>query len=146
VKLSTRGRFGLRVLVELAVRQDQGPIMMEHLNACVGGSRKYLYNLLTTLKHAGLVRAVRGAGGGYTLARRPEQISVHEVVRSLEEDSSPVDCQAGGRRCGQLDTCATREVWLELDQTVERVLSAIRLSELAERQQRKCAEPPMFHI
>jgi Rrf2 family protein len=120
--------------------------MMESLSACVGGTRKHLYTLLTALKHAGLVRAVRGARGGYELARRPEQISVHEVVHCLEEDESQIDCRAGGRSCGQLDACATREVWLELDRAVEQVLSAVHLSDLAARQLHKSAEPPMFHI
>jgi Rrf2 family cysteine metabolism transcriptional repressor len=140
MRVSTRGRYGLRVLIELALRHGQGPTMMAVLAACTGVSRKYLYNLLTAMKAAGLVRAVRGAAGGFELARPPGDIRVDEVVRVLEDRATPAECVSDDAACGRIEGCAAREVWLELDRVTNQVLSGFRLSDLAERQRARC--PP----
>lgn len=148
MKISTKGRYGLRVMIELAIRHGQRPVMMDTIFSCVGVSRKYLYTLLTVLKNAGMVRAVRGAGGGFSLARAPEKITVLEVVEALEGKLMAVACvnEEDGQECERIGQCAARDVWLELASQVRKVLGNIKLDELAERQQSNQPQPLMFHI
>lgn len=148
MKISTKGRYGLRVMIELAIRHGQRPVMMDTIFSCVGVSRKYLYTLLTVLKNAGMVRAVRGAGGGFSLTRPPEKITVLQVVEALEGNLMPVGCvsEEDGQECERINRCAAREVWQELAQQIKKVLGSVDLAELAERQQSKSPQPLMFHI
>jgi len=146
MKVSTKGRYGLRVMIELAQRFGDGPVMMDTISNCVGVSRKYLYNLLTNLKTAGLVRAVRGAGGGFELTRKPEEITANDVVQTLEGPLTLVHCIDEGRNCDRIETCASREVWLEMGKALDKVLSGFTLEDLAQRQRAKCSKPLMFHI
>lgn len=133
-------------MIQLALRYGEGPVMMDTISSCVGVSRKYLYNLLTVLKTTGLVRAVRGAGGGFELTRKPSEITANDVVQTLEGSLSMVHCVDDTEACDRVDTCAAREVWEELGATLQKVLSAFTLEQLAERQHSKCSEPLMFHI
>jgi Rrf2 family protein len=146
MKVSTKGRYGLRVMIELAARYGNGPVMMDTISNCVGVSRKYLYNLLTTLKTAGLVRAVRGAGGGFELTRKPADMTANEVVQTLEGPLTLVHCIEEGRSCERIESCASREVWLEMGNALDKVLSAFTLEQLAERQHAKSSEPLMYNI
>ena len=146
MRLSTKGRYGLRIMLELAMRHGEGPVMMSTLAACQGVSRKYLHSLLTSLRAAGLVRSVRGAGGGYVLARSPADIRADEVVEALEGSLAPVECVQDATICDRVDKCAARDVWLELAHAMKRVLSGVNLAELAQRQSEKHAEGLMYHI
>jgi len=146
MKVSTKGRYGLRVMIELAQRFGDGPVMMDTISNCVGVSRKYLYNLLTNLKTAGLVRAVRGAGGGFELTRKPADITANDVIQVLEGPLTLVHCTDEGLNCDRIETCASREVWLQMGQALHNVLVGFTLEDLAERQRSKCSKPLMFHI
>lgn len=145
MKISTKGRYGLRVMLELALGFGKGPIMMSAIAERQGISRKYQHILLTSLKEAGLVQSIRGAGGGYILAKEPQHIRVSEIVQALEGPFVPVDCTKEKRLCERANRCATREVWRELGETMERVLSAITLDQLAQRQL-AMQEPVMYYI
>jgi Rrf2 family protein len=146
MKLSTKGRYGIRVMIELALRYGDGPIMMDTISNCVSVSRKYLYTLLTSLKTAGLVHAVRGAAGGFQLTRPPADISACDVVQSLEGSLSLVDCIDGGRKCERAGTCAARDLWHDTGDAIRNVLSGVSLLKLANKQKAKRISPPMYHI
>ncbi len=146
MKVSTKGRYGLRVMIELALRHGQGPVMMDTIARCTAVSRKYLYNLLTGLKTAGLVRATRGAGGGFELTREPATINVEQVIRVLEGPLDLVDCTAGDAACDRQQHCVARGVWIEMGRALQQVMAGLDLQQLADRQRAKTEEPPMYYI
>jgi len=132
MRISTKGRYGLRAMVELARHWGRGgPLEMRVITERQQIPRKYLHALLTSLRAAGLVRSLRGSHGGYTLSRAPEQINVRDIVIALEGPIVLVDCNERGQPCDLYDCCATRDLWLELSQVVERRLAAVNLAELA---------------
>lgn len=139
MRVSTRTRYGLRAMIELALAYNQGPVSVREIAAKQGLSVKYLEQLFSALKTAGLVHAVRGAGGGYTLARTPDQVKLSEIFRVLEGGFAPVDCVEEGQVCIHEDECATRDMWLELTRVVTEVLDHNTLADLAENSRRKCA-------
>lgn len=146
MRVSTKGRYGLRVMLELAIRHGSGPIMMSTIAESQDISRKYIHNLLTSLKAAGLVRAVRGAGGGYVLSRQPNEILLSDVVRALEGAFFPVDCVGDQSLCARAEFCVTREVWRDLGEAVEGVLKKTNLEQLANRHKAMLTERQMYHI
>jgi len=141
MRMSTRGRYGLRAMFELARAFGQAPLLMSTVAERQGLSRKYLHALLTTLKSAGLVRSVRGTGGGFALTRPPVEIRLSEVLRALEGPLSLVDCVADGRACDRVNRCPARGVWQELAGAVEGVLHNVTLDDLIAPQGRSCSPP-----
>ena len=131
MRISTRGRYGLRAMLELAERFGQAPVLMSTVAERQGLSRKHLHALLTALKKAGLVRSIRGPGGGFVLTRPPGQITLSEVFRALEGPLTLVHCVPDRRTCGRATRCAARQVWQELTSAVEHVLDGVTLEEMA---------------
>jgi len=146
LKLSTRGCYGLRAMLELALHYGGKPVLMRSIAENQGISRKYLHALLTSLKSAGFVRSVRGSGGGYLLAKAPANIRVDDVVQALEGSLSITDCVEDPKVCHRSSRCVTHELWQELSQAVARLLSAVTLEDLVARHAAKEAEVPMYHI
>jgi Rrf2 family transcriptional regulator, cysteine metabolism repressor len=146
MRVSTKGRYGLRVMIELALRNGRGPVVMGEIAKSQGISRKYLHSLLTSLKSAGLVHSVRGAGGGYILAVPPEKITAGEVVKALEGPFALVDCVTDSSICNRVDNCVTREVWKEVGAAAEKVLSDVTIGQLAERQRAIQPQDAMYYI
>ena len=132
MKLSTRGRYGLRALMELAGRQGEDPMLMETIARNQDLSRKYLHAILSKLREAGFVRSVRGARGGYSLARSPEEIRLDEVIRVLEGSIAVTDCVEDGASCERSENCPAREVWSGLSRAIETFLGGKTLSDLLE--------------
>ena len=120
----------MRAMLELARHFGQEPVLMSTVAERQGLSRKYLHALLTTLKSAGLVRSVRGAGGGFVLTKAPPKIRLSEVLHALEGPLSLVDCVADPRVCRKSSRCATRRVWQELSGAIENVLDNATLQDL----------------
>lgn len=139
MKISTRGRYGLRAMVELARVSGRAPVLMSTVAERAGLSRKYLHRLLTELKRAGLVRAVRGAGGGFVLTRPPGEIKLGEILCALEGPLSFVECVADKRACGRSKRCPARRVWQELAGAVGSVLDSATLGDLLAPQGREWA-------
>lgn len=135
MKMSTRGRYGLRLMVELAVRYGQGPVLVDVLARSQDISANYVHLLLAALKTAGLVRATRGPNGGFELARPPSATSALDVVVALEGSVAPVDCITDGTCCARARICSTRDLWVDLAHAVEGVLGTHTLESLARRQQ-----------
>jgi Rrf2 family protein len=133
-------------MLELSLRHGNGPVMMSTLASSQNISRKYLHSLLTNLKARGLVRSVRGAGGGYVLAQEPAEIKVSKVVQALEGSLLPVECARDSTICERSATCAAHDVWAELGRVMEQVLSGITLDELAARQSAKLNKSTMYYI
>ena len=135
MKFSTRGRYGLRIVIELADRSAGGkPVLLETLAKSQDLPRQYLHHLLGRLRSAGLVRAVRGRGGGYGLAKPPSKMTAGDVLRALEGPLAPVDCLLDERVCRRAPACAARGLWQELAREMDRVLSAATIEKLAAAQ------------
>ena len=138
MRVSTRGRYGLRAMLELARCFGDAPVVMADLAEREGLSRKYLHTLLTGLKAAGLARSVRGAGGGFVLAREPSEIKLKQILQALEGSLCLVDCVADERACERANGCTARGVWQELNAVLENVLDNMTLADvIAKEQERK---------
>mgnify|MGYP004693224623 FL=1 len=133
MKLSTKGRYGLRAMIDLADYSEEMPQSIACIAARQSISDSYLEQLMAKLKKAGLITSIRGAQGGYVLAKPSKEISVGDILRALE-DLSPVNCVGlkGEQACGGSDTCVTRNVWKRIDDSIQHAVDSIFLSELVE--------------
>lgn len=132
MKMSTKGRYGLRALVDLAQYSDIEPVSITSIAARQGISERYLEQLMSKLKKAGLIMSIRGAGGGYILAKSMEEISVGEVLRALEGNIEPVECSGtlSGAGCESSSCCVSKMVWQKINDSVNHVVDGIMLGEL----------------
>ncbi len=138
MKLSTRSRYGLKAVVDLAAGYGGGAMPLAALAAMQGVSEAYLEQLLRQLKKADLVTAVRGVGGGYALSRAPEDISVQEVLGALEGSTALTDCvDAGGGACENACTCAARPLFLKLQSRIDAVLADTTIRDLSDDHQQQ---------
>lgn len=124
-------------MVDLAERFGEGPVLVRSIAERQDISSKYLHALLASLKSAKLVRSVRGSGGGYALARDPEEILLSEILEALEGPFSIVDCVLDEGICDRTSSCAVRDVWKDLSETMESMLANITLKSLLDRQTSK---------
>lgn len=134
MKLSTKGRYGLRAMIDLADYSEKQPQSIASIAARQSISDSYLEQLMAKLKKAGLVESIRGSQGGYMLKKPMEQISVGDILRALEGDLSPVKCAGlkGESACQGSGNCVTRNVWKRIDDSINCAVDAISLSELVE--------------
>jgi Rrf2 family transcriptional regulator, cysteine metabolism repressor len=146
MKMSTKGRYGLRVMVELAFHYGRGPLLVETIARNQGISGKYIHVLVTSLRAAGLVRAVRGPNGGYELTRNPSRVTALEVVSALEGKNAPAECVSDASVCSRADQCAARDVWCEVASAIDGVLSGFTLEQLSLKQSTKHQEAATYHI
>ena len=130
MRVSTRARYGLRALGALAAAYGRGPLSVRAIAETQQLSPKYLERLFVTLKRAGLVLAVRGAGGGYVLAQEPGETRLLHVFEVLEGPPEPVECLQPEATCPHENACATRDVWHEVSQAVSGVLANHTLADL----------------
>jgi len=133
IKLSTKSRYGTRMLVELAQHYKQGPIQLGEIAKRQDISVKYLEQIIIPLKKAHYVDSVRGPKGGHVLAKPPEEITVAEIVALLEEGSSLVDCTENAEICERSDICPTRLIWKEASEAMFDRLKSITLADLVKR-------------
>ncbi|MEN6391896.1 MAG: Rrf2 family transcriptional regulator [Syntrophomonas sp.] len=134
MKLSTKGRYGLRAMVDIAQQQDAGPVAIHTIAQRQSLSSRYLEQLLIPLKQAGLVKSLRGAQGGYVLGRSAVKITVGDIIRVLEGPIAPVDCvnEINPDECMRAEHCVTRKVWTRLRDTMNEVLDSYTLEDLAQ--------------
>lgn len=132
MKLSTKGRYGLRALIDLASHGGKEPVSIMSISERQGISERYLEQLMSKMKKAGLIKSVRGAGGGYMLARDLSNISVGDILRALEGNLDPVECsgflEEGG--CQAADSCVTKYVWQRINDSINRTVDEIYLEDL----------------
>ena len=148
MKLSTKGCYGLRAMVDLAQHQGEGPLLMQAIADRQGVSRKYLHALLTSLRAAGMVRSVRGSGGGYVLARRPADLPVLDILEALEGSLDISDCVRYAGTCERSSECARHDIWAELSRAMASWLHGLTLADLVAREAEKGHVPaaPMYYI
>lgn len=134
MKLSTKGRYGVAAMYDLALHYGQGPISLKSVAQRQSISEHYLEQLMGTLRKAGYVKSVRGAQGGYTLTKEPSQITVGDIIRIMEGPIAPVDCLLSGRvnndYCDRAGICVTRGVWAKVRDSINSVLDSITLEDL----------------
>ncbi len=123
----------MRTLMDIAMHQAKGPVTLNDIAERQKISVKYLWQVINPLKTAGLLSVTRGAKGGYVLARRPEKITMLEVLTLLEGPVSVVECLTKKDFCHQVDVCVARTVWGEVNQAVEKALKGITLDEVLRR-------------
>ena len=133
MKLSTKGRYGLRAMIDLAVHDDEDVNCTQTIAQRQGISESYLEQLFRLMKKAGLVVSVRGAGGGYRLARPADSISVGDVLRAMEGDVNAVACPALHEEdgCEGSSFCVTKTVWKKINDAISETVDNIMLEELA---------------
>ena len=132
MKLSTKGRYGLRAMIDLARDSEDEPVSISSIAARQDISERYLEQLVGLLKKAGLVRSIRGATGGYVLARDVKEISVGDVLRALEGSLEPVKCAAfySEEGCMAADGCVTKYVWQKINESINETVDHMMLDEL----------------
>ncbi|MFP5259676.1 MAG: RrF2 family transcriptional regulator [Acidobacteriota bacterium] len=140
MKLTTRSRYGTRMILDMAINGQDGPVRIKDIAARQGVSVKYLEKLVRELKDAGFVRSRRGPRGGHELDKPLEAISVGDIVRALEGDLSLVECCSNGGPCPRLAECLTRGVWMEAARAMHEKLDSITLADLVAGHL-GCAEP-----
>ena len=133
MKLSTKGRYGTRVLLDLALHSGEGPVQLKDVAARERISLPYLEQIIGILIAAGLVRSMRGARGGVWLARSPDEVKLSEVIGVLEGSIAPVDCVDDPTVCSRSEFCVSRELWSEMKVAMDRVLESTTLQDLVER-------------
>jgi Rrf2 family protein len=134
MKISTRSRYGLRAMLELSREYGEGPVTARTIASREGMSVPYLEHLLAGLRQAGLVRSVRGPGGGFELAMRPEEISLLSIVKALDGPVVLCDCfeQTNEKLpCDRLDSCSAKALWEELSANIEKALEATKLANIS---------------
>jgi Rrf2 family protein len=147
MKLSTRGRYGLRALLDLAVHQGEGMVLLKDIARRQEVSLPYLEHLITPLIAGGLVKSTRGARGGVLLLRPPAEVKLTEVVQLLEGSIAPVDCVNDPRVCSRSASCVTRDIWMQIKDAIIQVLDSSTLQDLVERQrQKEQTETGMYSI
>lgn len=138
MKISTKGRYALRLMVDLAEYNTGENISLKDVAARQEISFKYLEQIITMLNRAGLVRSVRGPQGGYHLAKKPEEYTVGEILRLTEGSLAPVSCLDDAKNsCSRKEECATIELWQELYQAILGVVDHTTLADLVENKKRK---------
>jgi len=137
MKVSTKGRYASRAMLDLAEHYGQGPTLLKDIAEREEISVKYLEQLMGSLRAAGLVRSIRGSKGGYVLSRSPGRINLHEILLVLEGSLAPVECVREQQLCSRSHRCVMRDVWADVDTSFERILKAKTLESLVKRKKVK---------
>ena len=132
MKLSTRSRYGVRLLVDLARNGNQGPVQMGEISKRQDISVKYLEQLIRPLKQANMVNSVRGPKGGHLLAKKPEDITLGQIVRLFEGQSELVECISNPEKCSMSDDCQVRLAWGDATKVLYEKLDSTTIANLLE--------------
>lgn len=134
MKLSTKGRYGVAAMYDLALHYGQGPISLKSVAQRQEISEHYLEQLMGILRKAGYVKSIRGSQGGYSLTKDPSEVSVGDIIRVMEGPIAPVDClltdDAENSYCEKAGVCITRGVWAKVRDSISNVLDSISLADL----------------
>jgi Rrf2 family cysteine metabolism transcriptional repressor len=137
MKLSTRARYGTRVLLELALQWGEGPVPLKDISKRQEIPLPYLHQLIGPLVKAGIIKAIRGARGGISLLRPPKDVVLSEVINVLEGSITPVACVDNPESYPRSDTCVTHDIWAEVKSAMDGVLESTTFEDLLERQRQK---------
>ena len=131
LRLSSRGRYATRAMLDLAIHFGQGVIRLKDIAKRQQISARYLEQIFIPLRRAGLVKSLRGLHGGFTLGKPPQKIPISEIIRAVEGSVAPVRCVDEPKLCQQSGDCITRNIWAEIGRATDRVLESITLQDLA---------------
>jgi Rrf2 family cysteine metabolism transcriptional repressor len=147
MKLSTRGRYGTRALLELALHRGEEPVLLRDISKRQQISLSYLEHLIAPLIAGGILRSTKGPKGGISLAKTPAKIKLSEVIQLLEGSVAPAECVKDPKICNRSEFCVTRDVWSELKKAMDGVLQSTTLQDLVERHKKKeQPEPVMYYV
>jgi Rrf2 family protein len=146
MKLSTRTRYGVRLMVALAENYGKTSVFLKDIAKGEDISEKYLSLIIIPLRGVGLVNSIRGAHGGYNLAKAPSQITLKEIVDVLEGDCSLVDCVKNPSSCSRVPICASHDIWATIGDKISETLSSITLDTLVRMNQEKAGNTMMQDI
>lgn len=132
MKLSTKGRYAVTAMMDLAIHNDEGPVTLADISQCQGISLSYLEQIFAKLRRKGLVQGVRGPGGGYRLSRSADQITVADIIEAVGEGMDATRCDGEGI-CQEGGRCLTHDLWSDLSSQIFTFLNGITLAEYAER-------------
>ena len=135
MKISTKGRYGLRILLDLATHQGKGPINLGDISKRQGISEKYLWQVINLAKGSGLITSARGPKGGYSVAKPNDQITILEIISALEGPIVLVDCLDKPENCDRNAFCVTREVWAQIEESMKKAMGGITLQDLVDKQE-----------
>ena len=130
MKISTKVRYGLRIMMDIAQNGGEMPRPIADIAKAQNISEKYVSRLIIELRQAGMILSVRGAGGGYRLRRLPKHITLLEIIEAMEGEISVVECVACPKGCKKSGNCAAREVWLKLNTQIKKTLESITLQDV----------------
>ena len=132
MRLSTKGRYAVTAMMDIALHEKQGPVTLAEISQCQGISLSYLEQLFAKLRKEGLVKGVRGPGGGYSLARPSDQISVADIIQSVDENLDMTKCGGKGN-CSNGDKCLSHQLWFDLSCKLYKFLNGIKLDQYVNR-------------
>jgi Rrf2 family transcriptional regulator, cysteine metabolism repressor len=130
MRLSTKGRYGLKAIFELALNESSGPVPLKHIAQKRNISEQYLEQIFASLRKAGLVKSIRGAQGGYLLGRTPDKITVGDIIVVLEGPVAPSECVLDSENCSNSEECVTKVVWEKIKTSIEEVINSITLQDM----------------
>ncbi len=130
MKISTKGRYALRLMLDLAIHQADGPVSLKTISTRQGVTVKYLEQIVPCLSRAGYLKSFRGVGGGYQLAKNPEEYRIGDILRAAETSLAPTACITGSQSCDRCDECLTRPFWIGLDQAIAHYVDSVTLADL----------------
>ncbi|MDO4261451.1 MAG: Rrf2 family transcriptional regulator [Eubacteriales bacterium] len=133
MKISTRGRYALRMMLDMALSDSDKPVRVREIARRQGISEKYMEQIMSALNKAGFVRSVRGPQGGYFLTRKPDQYTVGMILRLTEGSLCPVEClEEGAVQCERQENCTTFLLWRKLDEAIRGVVDTVTLQDLVD--------------
>ncbi len=137
MKLSTKGRYGARALMELAKHHGNGPVPLNKIAAQQDIPLKYLEQLVSVLKAAKMIKSVRGPSGGYILSKPPEKINLLTLIETLEGPLSFVDCVKDPSVCEKVDACAFSDLWNRINREIARILRGVTIADMVKADAKK---------
>lgn len=137
MKLTKRTRYGTRLLLDLAIHQDQGAVNMSEISKRLNVSVKYLEQLVRPLKKAKFVNSIRGPKGGHMLAKKPDKITLGDITRLFEGQTELVDCISNPEKCPISDECIVRPAWQRATQALYNELDSISITDLLEKKKKE---------
>lgn len=140
MKISTKGRYALRLMLDLAIHHTGEPVSLKDIARRQEISDKYLEQIISVLNKAKYVKSVRGAQGGYILTRRPEEYTVGMILRLTEGSLAPVACVEDEMQCKRMHDCATLMVWKKMNEAINEVVDSITLADLVDFERQRAGE------
>jgi Rrf2 family protein len=147
MKISTKIRYGARAMLELASHYGEGPIELKEIAKKENISLKYLEQVINSLRTGGLVKAIRGSKGGYSLAKPPSEICLYDVVETLEGPLNLLECLNDSKACQKTPSCVTRDIWMEVSDAISKIFYSVSLEDMVNRKREKEERnSPMYQI